>query len=774
MSDIDVEGLTTEADMSDEELDDKKLLARFKQEIKFYETKAGPWERKTNKIVRRYKDERSPRENDNARYNILYSNVQLLLPALYAKKPVANIARRNRIKDDLGRVTAEVLERSISFFIDDKFDDVMRNTVLDLLLAGRGTMWVRYEPKFEIVSPEPVQITDDAEDEAYEQLADEKTCWDYVHMKDFGHSWGRVWDEVDMVWRCVPMDKHEIKERFKDIDVDDIPMDYSELDSKDSKVSQIQKKANIYELWDKSTNKAYWLHMGYDDGFLDVKEDPLGLHDFFPCPKPLFATLANDSCIPTPDYIMYQDQAIELDSLTSRIAAIVKSVKVAGIYDASAQGVQRLLSEGVENQLLPVDQWAMLAEKGGLKGVMQLMPMQEIVETLSSLYNAREKVKQDVYEITGISDILRGASDPNETYGAQRIKSQFGTLRLSARQDDVQRFCRECVYIGTQIIAKHFSQETIKNISNKTLFTEEEKQIVMMNQQYKEAMGQYQQSMHQQPLQPGMMQAQLMPPMQPPPLPPYIANLEPDDIEELMNEPSWDEVMAFLQNDKIINYRVDIETDSTIKQDQEAERQSRMEFLAAAGGFIKEAMQVTDPTMAPLVAKMMMFGLRGFKVGRDLEAEFEMTIKKMEKEAQNPQQKPDPEMQKVQVQASLQQQENENDKQLKIMQMQIDEKKAQLDSQSELARLQAQAQVDTNQANLDADLAREKAKLDYEREMAVAQIEDQRAREIARMDNETKVLVAQISAKAQLDAVALQANTQAYLQQIQPTETTNG
>ena len=742
MSGIALDGLVTGDDI-DESVSDRKLLAKFKQEIKFYETKTQSWEKKTKKIVRRYKDERSPRENDNARFNILWSNTQLLLPALYAKKPVANIERRNRIQDDLGRIVSTILERCVSYFVNDKFDDATRWAVLDLLLCGRGVLWVRYEPKFETAQQEPEQITDDAESEEYEMLSDENVCWDYVHMEDFGHSWGRVWDEVDMVWRKVPMDKEELEERFPDIDVDKIPMNYSELDSKDVKVDQVNKKAVIYELWNKTSNKVYWLHTEYKEGFLDQQDDPLGLRDFFPCPKPLFATLANDSCIPTPDYVLYQDQAIELDTITGRLAAIVKAVKVAGVYDASAQGVQRLLSEGVENQLIPVDQWAMLSEKGGLAGVMTLMPMKDILETLSGLYEAREKVKQDIYEITGISDILRGSSDPNETYGAQRIKSQFGTLRLSARQDEVQRFCRELIYIGAQIIAKHFSIETIKKISNQTLFTAQEKQILQANQAYSQHMQQM-----QHPPQPGAPpQPQMqMPP--PPPVPPEIQRLEPDDIEEIMSEPTWDEVMQFMHSDEIINYRIDIETDSTIKQDQDAETQARVQFLQSASGFMKEAMQVEQPELAPLVAKMLMFGVRGFKIGRDLESEFELTIKKLEKQAQNPQKKPNPEMIKIQGQMQLEDKKLAQDKELKMMQLQIDERKAQADSQAEITRLQAQAQVDTNQAEQDAKLEQFKAQINQEFEKWKAQLEA-----------ETKIAVANIQAKAQLQNAMISKST---------------
>ena len=112
-----------------------------------------------------------------------------------------------------------------------------------------------------------------------------------------------------------------------------------------------------------------------------------------------------------------------------------------------------------------------MAEKGGLKGAMDLLPMEDILQTLLGLYQARDKVKQDLYEISGSADIMRGQSDPDETATAQNIKSQFGTMRLDDKQEQVKRFCRDLVKIGTQIIAKHFSIQTIKKICGVELLT---------------------------------------------------------------------------------------------------------------------------------------------------------------------------------------------------------------------------------------------------------------------------------------------------------------
>lgn len=692
-----------------------KIQKRWVSEIKLYEKNAEKWESKGKKIIRRYKDDRSPRDLHVPRFNILWSNVQTLRPASYAKKPKPDIERRYRDKDVLGRVSSQVLERCITYYVNEQFDQGMKQAVIDRLLPGRGNMWVRYEPHFkdpefnenEEVADEGEQLTDDVESYGTPEMSGEDICWDYVHWQDEGHTFGRTWDEVDSRWRKTYQTRDELIERFGEEKGKEVKLDYSPHDIKDAKEEEIEKKATIYEIWCKSDKTVYWIHKDYLQGPLDQQDDPLRLEGFWPAPRPLFATLANDTCIPVPDYQEYQDQANELDNLTSRIGAITRAVKVAGVYDASAEGISRLLAEGVENELVPVKQWAAMSEKGGLGNAMALLPMQEILQTLLGLYEARDKVKQDLYEITGIADIVRGASDPKETYGAQRIKSQFGTLRLSELQDDVQRFARDLIQIGTQIIAEHFSLDTIKKISGMQLLTQQEKQMAQMSQ--KSMIG------HNggPPLQGGPQQPA---PPQPMPLPPQLASIDKEDLEEMMSEPTWEEVYDLLRNELMLSYKIDIETDSTIKFDEQQEQEARVEFLAAAGGFLQQAMQVQNPDLAPLMAKMLEFGIRGFKVGKELESAFENAIRKLEKDASDPsKQKPDPEKQKLDAQMAIEK----------------------FKTEEETKRLAAQAQVDTNQAQLDAQLEQHKANLNSQLDMAKA-----------KLASETDIIVAKIQAGA--------------------------
>lgn len=666
---------------------------RWVTEIELYEKDADAWIKRSKKIVKRYKDERASKDDtsNTRRYNILYSNIQTLLPAYFSRSPKPDIERRFKDKDDAGRIAAEVWERATTYFVDnDRFRHSIKQAVMDRLLPGRGVVWMRYIPHMRDlqitgnaeVKDEGEQLTDDVyseEDANPQEVHFEEVCPDYVYWEDFGHTVARTWEEVRAVWRKVYLTRDELKKRFGNEIGEAIPLDYSPRNLSEEKSSDDMKKATVFEIWDKPSKTAIWLHRDYPKT-LDEVDDPLGLDGFFPCPGPLYPTMTNDSLIPVPDFVQYQDQAKELDDLTARIASILKGVKVAGVYDASAAGVERLLTEGVENRLIPVEQWAIFGDKGGLKGVMDLLPMHDVLQTLLGLYEAREKVKQDLYEITGIADIIRGATKASETATAQNLKGQYAALRLDDGQQSVQRFARTMVRIIAQIIANHFSLDTIKAISGMQLLTEQEKQQIVM--QYTP-----------RPPMPGM-----------PPSPP--SQPMPEELEEQMANPTWEQVGALLKDNAMRCFRIDIETDSTLKADQEANKQASVEFLQAAGTYIAQAAPIAQqtPALQPLLMEMLMFGVRAFPVGKNLETTFEIAKQKLQKAqeiAEKTPPKPDPEIQLKQEQMKVDQQESANDSRL-------DEKKHQDEMAQNQQKMNNDMTIQREKMALDAQLEREK------------------------------------------------------------------
>ena len=681
----------------------------WQTQIKLYGKEFEGWISRGKKINDRYLDERQVKNDgrDNfteARYNILWANVETIFPAVYNKMPKPDVSRRFKDKDPVGRVASIMLERALEYEIEQyaDYDAAIRNALLDRLLPGRGVAWVRYEPTF--IEGEPVtgQITEDesaaaAGDEAepsYE-LAKECAPVDYVNWQDFGHAPAKTWEEVPGVWRRVLMDKEALEKRFGKVaaergyKIDQIPLDQTEYNLEKAGITQDaqgeQKKAEIYEVWDKTTGKAGWLCKSMDK-WLDVRDDPLKLEGFFPCPKPLYSTTSTMSLVPTPDYVQYQDQARELDEVTNRISLLVDACKVVGVYDASQTGIKRMLSEGSQNQLIPVDNWAMFAEKGGIKGVIDWLPLDMVVNALQTLYLARDQIKSVIYEITGIADILRGSTQASETATAQQIKANYAGLRIRKLQMDVAAFARDLLRLKSEIICQFFSDETIVRMSGAESFSEEDQAIV-----------------------------------------PQALQLLRDDITR--------------------GFRVDIETDSMVEADEQADKQAATELLTGSADFMEKMSQVgqANPEVMPLMMEVFMFALRRYKIGKTLEGQYQEAFDRIMQKIQNPEPKPDPEMAKLQAEQQAEQQRMQMDQQREQARLQADmmiaQAKAQVEMQLERERMQMQAQLDAMKQQREAEAKQIEAMID-------ARLEEFKAR----LGAETQINVAQIGAQATLSA----------------------
>ncbi|MDE3023918.1 MAG: molecular chaperone, partial [Pseudomonadota bacterium] len=348
------------------------------------------------------------------------------------------------------------------------------HAVTDRFLGGRGTAWVRYEPQ--IVTQDD-EISDEVDAEPQERIEWESTPVDYVHYRDFGHSVARTWDEVTSVWRIVYLKRPQLVERFGEETGNQIPLDSSPEDPNNkNSMKTSNTAARIYEIWDKESRTVVWISKSYPT-VLDSMDDPLELEEFFPCPRPLYATLTSDTLVPVPDFALYQDQAAELDLLTERIDGLVKMLKVMGMYDASVPELQRLLTEGTNGDLIPVTNWSAFSEKQGLNGSISILPIDIIATALAQCYTARENIKNEIYEITGLSDILRGASQAVETATAQLLKGNFATLRLSSTQEEVARFATELLQIKAQIMCRQYQSETLLELSGAAMLNPADQQM---------------------------------------------------------------------------------------------------------------------------------------------------------------------------------------------------------------------------------------------------------------------------------------------------------
>ncbi len=679
-----------------------------------YERTFKEWEGRADKIVKRYRDESRSRNNPNAKFNILWSNVQTITPAVFARLPRPDVSRRFRDNDPIGRVASMMLERALEYEIEHYGDSAsaMKQCVQDRLLGGRGTAWVRYEPH--IVgqmggeagdAPEDgFQVTEDTDEaeteggiyrENQERIEYECAPVDYVYWRDFGMTVARTWEEVTAVWRKVYMERAALVERFGEELGGRIPLDTKPETSKsfNEKMGEGSREALIYEIWDKSTGQVIWLSKSMGK-ILDTRDDPLQLENFWPCPKPMFSTLTTDSLIPVPDFVLYQDQARQLDTLADRIDGFIHALKVRGVYDAAEPSLARLFTEGENNALLPVKNYGAFSEKGGMAGAINLVDIRPIAEGLQMAYTAMEQVKGQIYEIMGIADIQRGQTDPNETLGAQIIKSNNASGRLKTMQHAVVDFATALLQIKAQIICQHFTEDTIIKIS-------------------------------------GAMQ-----------LSPQDQALIPQALQLLKDEPAK-------------NFRIEVTSDSMIYQDEQQEKQDRVEFLTAVSGFMQTALPVAQgaPELTPLLMEMLKFGVTAFKAGKGMEGLIDETADKFRnqaKAAEGQPKPPSPEMQKLQMQAQMEQTKLQAQSQAKQaemqMQMQLEQQKMQMQMELEKAKQEYQAQEN----QLKFQLEEQRNMMDREMEMKVAQMKMNTERNtqvlLAHINNGAKIEVARIGA----------------------------
>jgi hypothetical protein len=662
-------------------------LEKYLRVIGTYENEFAKWQARVKKLVKRYRDDtRGSGGNETAKFNILWSNVQTLIPAVYAKLPKADVSRRFGDNDPVGRVAARLVERAIDFEIEHypDFRSTMKYDVEDRFLGGRGTAWVRYEPHVAPIGVEDdgVSITSAIEQgegapPPLEEIEYERAPVDYVHWKDFGHSQGRTWEEVGQVWRWVYMTREALVERFGEEMARQIPTDQGPETLNAYRDSKRQYNlAKICELWDKETLKVYWLSKGMSH-FIDVRDDPLNFEGFFPCPKPLYATTTSDNLVPVPDFVLYQDQAMELDILSDRIDGLVKALRVRGVYDASQPALQRLMTEGDNNALIPVDKWAAFSEKGGLKGSVDLLPLDTIAQALIQCYQARADIKGQIYEITGISDIIRGQSAASETATAQQIKGQYAGLRLRSMQEDVALFATEVIRLKAQVMCMRYQPQTILAYSAAEQMSDADKALI------------------------------------------------PQALQLIRDKP-------------LRNFRIDIAADSLVQIDEVQEKQDRLQFLQAFGGFLQQALPVgqASPELVPVMMDLLKYGVQAFKASRPLEGTIDAATEQLKQMAAQPRENP----------AAQQAQ----------MEAQAEQAKSQMLMQIEQAKLQQSAQVEALKAQNDQQL--EQMKQQFEAQLAQQKIaaEQQMAKYKADLDAATKVMVARISANPGLDIPALE------------------
>lgn len=621
------------------------VVSRWVLELELADKAEKDWRKAAKDTVDRYRDESNAKRNvrkGRSQFNILWANTELLKPSLYSNTPRPDVRRRYRDPDPVAKAVAETIERAAAYSIDIyDFDHVMKLAIGDYLLTGRAATRVRYTPSFT------------GEGEAKEVVSEKAEC-EHVAWNRFRHGPAETWESVPWIAFEWLLTKGEIEDKFpgKEIELD--VETKGEEDSKDE--HDLFKRGRVWEIWDKDTRSVIWIAPSTKEGPVKEEADPLKLRNFWPIPRPLYSIETSGSLVPVEEYRLYKDQADELDEITHRIRRLVSALKVRGIYDATLKELGQLLESG-DNQMVPSEgaQHA-LAQTQTLERHIWMLPIETIAKVLGGLYEQREQLKQVIYEITGISDILRGSSNPNETLGAQQLKAQTGSLRLQARQRDVQRYARDLIEMKIEIMCEHFDHKTLTMMTG-TEVTQEGLQL--------------------------------------------------------------------LRDGGLRDYRIDIETDSTISADAQSDQEQVSKLLVGISSYFEAIGPVVQSGAMPMEAakSILVAAVRKFKFGREVEDQLEAMGQ--EEQGEQEEQGPDPQM---------------------IEQIQSE------------AMEQAQAQVAQEREMVKSEAVKVKAEKDgISSQVQQAQSEDAlRKRELTLQENEAKLnsdrMAAQLDAKqAQLD-----------------------
>jgi hypothetical protein len=632
------------------------------------------WLDEAEKIVKIYEAD----ESESVPFNILYSNTETILPALYNSTPRPEVARRYThvgTQNSLDSTVAQVGERLLEYTADsnngeyETFDAAVRGAVLNGLVPGQGVVRVRYHV-----------------DENFQQL-----CFDRIAYDRFVWGYARKWLDVPWVAFGYDLNKADFEKTFPEFARKAVYKEFRWEEAETENEDEVERRSEagvrkeptllVWEVWTAATREIQFVCPTFAEDFIREEPYPFDLTMRFPMPEPLKFVLRNDNLTPVPPYKLYERQAQELNEVTRRLQIVLKAIKVRGGYNGQLSELSRIL-ESDDTTLIPVDNASAIAEAGGLDKHIWLMPLQELITVARELYQAQISCKSTIYEIMGIGDILRGATQASETARAQEIKNQWGSLRIKRSQKNVMEFCRDLFRVAFEFAANLYTPATLMQITKLPLMTQGQKAMAV-------------QSMP--PPQPG----------QPPQAPP--------ELLQSLALPTWEEVISVLRDRFERTYRIDIETNSTVDLEATEDKAQIAEFMNAWGQMMSGLQPLIESGAMPFEAAKLIMGevFRRFRFARKVEQALDLI--------QPPQPKEDPKVVKEKHDAEMAKVQAEAKRTVGEMQETVIEMTSALEqSRIENARLKAEqglkdqaVNVDLKAKDLDGKLQKHQMQTDY-------------------------------------------------------------
>lgn len=583
------------------------------------EKKLNPWQTRADRIDKLYANldtwssfVAGSGEYDHE-FNLFWASMEVVKPSIYSRPPVPVVTPVFKDRSPIVRTASEMLERcAVRGFSIADIDQVMLGVRDDLAIVARGVIWCTYESGKEA------------------RPYGERVCIEHLDRKDFLHEPARKWADVGWVARRAWLTKKEARKRFGE-KVDNASFGQH----KDDRGEDVDAtpKTGIWEVWSKVDNKVYWVAEGCDE-ILDEEDPFLKLKKFFPCPRPAYGTLERRSLVPVPDIVYIEDQLESINELTSRIHGLCEKLVVRGIIPAGSDvgdAIEAAYRElDADHMIIPVPAAAFSTQNK----YVDWLPIDMIAQALISAVEARRELIGNVQELLGIADIMRGETEAQETLGAQKLKAQYGSVRIRDKIAELVRIGRDTLQILSEIQAEEFSFDTLLEMARMELPKRAEikkqldqakkaakDELTALADKAEELLQSPEAQENQQAAQKQFQQAQQA----------ILAKYQPI-IDKLGKAVTQEDVKELLDDQKTGFADFDIQTDSTIYPDEMAEKASRNEYMTtfAAASTALAPLVATGPAGAQLAGSLLKFQLGPYRAGREVDAAIDEWIESIQ------------------------------------------------------------------------------------------------------------------------------------------------
>lgn len=668
--------------MADDSVLTEKYSARYwsqqLSESEDRQKKFTDWAKESIKVYKAQHD----LADTQRRLNVWWYCVNTLLPAYYSSTPKAQVRLRKRSGSLVPEAGAVILERNVQFALDEYFDFdlVGYNSALQFLLTGRAILWARYEAEFEKETTEiallrmpdgsivdqngapfdteqdGIELSEDATGlviakVTIEKKEDEKAILDIIQYDDFFTSDARNESEIEWVARRAYLSREAANDLFgkdvaKDLSYTSFPSAVRDDWRRDH--SSYEGKAEVYEIWCKTSERVYWLQRNGDKSIIQEGEPPVEFEGFFPCSM-INQSIDPDSVIPVSDYVHCKDQIIEIERLTTRIASTTQAIRTNAIYDATmGQQVEQLLQGDLK--FIPVMNWPTFKGRGGSANGVEFLDVGPFVNALQVLQGARQAALQQLFETLKVSDLLRGASDATKTATANRLESAWSSLGLIVRQNQFAKFISDSINKLGTIIAEQFSPNVIFDVADADTL--------------------------------------LLPMIPEPPPSEDPAAPAPDKMQ--MVEAIKAQIYDLFTDDEQRVYRIEIASDSMVALDQQQDKAEGLELIQSVGAFFEQMKGMIEqyPPLAGFAMTLLQNVTRRYKGGGELDGVFQnalgtvLQIAQAREQAASQAPAEDPTMKQIEAQLQIAQLDAQSRQNTAMLEMQLKQQLAQLDAQT--------------------------------------------------------------------------------------------